>query len=258
MRVPNLQRATAVSFLAHVALLVIISIISHRPPTIKPIIYNVSIVQPEAPTKTRPAPAMPSPSQQAEEAGAVHRQRIVPKPPKPQNRQKVPPEKRPAPVPEKKGPSADELKEQKLRELQQQKEQQQQDDALREQKLREFEKQKALDAIRDQATARSRSADDSRKKAQYDQALAEYVSLIDQAIREHWVYPDIQGVRDLSATVNITVFPNGKVRINKFERPSGNRVFDRSILKAIKDTGAVQPPPFGELLEIGVRFIPDE
>jgi colicin import membrane protein len=256
MRVPSLQRVTAISFLTHVAILFIISVISYRPPTIKPIVYNVSIVQPDAPEK--PGRQAPSSPQQAKEAGAMNRQRIVPKSSKPQNRQKVSPKKRPAPAPEKTGPSAEEFKEQKLRELQQQKETQQKADALREQKLREFEKQKALDAIRDQATTRSKNAEDSRKKAQYDQALAEYASLIDNAIREHWVYPDIQGVRELYATVSITVFPSGKIRINKFERLSGNRVFDRSILKAIKDTGAVDPPPFGELLEIQVRFIPDE
>jgi outer membrane biosynthesis protein TonB len=82
-------------------------------------------------------------------------------------------------------------------------------------------------------------------------------NLIEESIREKWVFPDID-IRGLEAVISITVMRNGLIRINRFERPSGNELFDRSTLKAINRTGRVKPPPFGEELDIGIRFIPDE
>ncbi|NIT81663.1 MAG: hypothetical protein GWM98_07930 [Nitrospinaceae bacterium] len=248
-----MQRAATISLVAHVAVFLFIILLSRTPPTIKPVIYNVNIVTPEP---SKPERKAPPPRREVKKettaAAPLNRQRVAPKP---QNRQKVLPKKKTSPKPEPATPSAEEIKAQKLRELQ---EQRKRAEELKAEKLRELEEQKRLDAIRKEAAQKGLSAARASDKARHDKVLAEYAAKIQALITERWVYPDIASVKKLQASIVITVLSNGAVRIGKFEKPSGNNVFDRSCLKAINDVGAVPPPPFGEPREIVVRFIPDE
>jgi colicin import membrane protein len=86
--------------------------------------------------------------------------------------------------------------------------------------------------------------------------LDQYYRRIQDRILEVWVFPKID-MKSLEATISISVMPNGEVIINRFERPSGNRLFDRSALKAIHRASPLEPPPFGEGIEVGVNFIPE-
>ncbi|MEF9475716.1 MAG: cell envelope integrity protein TolA [Candidatus Mariimomonas ferrooxydans] len=78
-----------------------------------------------------------------------------------------------------------------------------------------------------------------------------YYSIISRKIWQQWVYPDIE-TSGLEVIVSIKIGKNGKVISLDIEKPSGNKLFDRSALKAISRASPLPPPP--EEMEIGVRF----
>ncbi len=81
---------------------------------------------------------------------------------------------------------------------------------------------------------------------------AYYIS-IQQRIRKHWAYPDA-GAENLIATVSFIIKRDGNIESLKVEEPSGNALFDRSIVNAISKSLPLPPPPFQ--MEIGIRFYP--
>lgn len=78
-----------------------------------------------------------------------------------------------------------------------------------------------------------------------------YYGIISRKIWQQWVYPDIK-TSGLEAVVSIKIGRNGKIILMEIEKPSGNKLFDRSALKAISRASPLPPPP--EEMEIGVRF----
>lgn len=81
----------------------------------------------------------------------------------------------------------------------------------------------------------------------------DYYSLIVQQIRQQWVFPE-RLERDLEAIVSIKISRDGSVTIERIEKSSGNKLFDRSVLMAINKASPL-PPPVKDI-EIGVRFRP--
>jgi len=257
MQLPTMQRAAAYSFVAHIVFLTFVVLLSSRAPKSKATFYTVKLVE-QSPKKTvsktaptsHTAKAAPKPEQ------PQNRQKVVPKPPQPEHRQKVVPKKEPTPAPKPApaAPSIEEMKAQRLKALQQKVRQEEQEAA---QKERDRQKQESLERIRKEAAARSAAEQDATNQAEYNKELGEYQTTVTYAIYEQWVYPDIVDVKQLHAEISITVQADGSIKINRFERPSGNRPFDRSCLKAIADAGTVPPPPFGKPIEFIVRFIPE-
>ncbi|MFO0754382.1 MAG: cell envelope integrity protein TolA [Thermodesulfovibrionales bacterium] len=83
---------------------------------------------------------------------------------------------------------------------------------------------------------------------------ADYSSLVANKIRQQWVYPETLD-RDLEAVISIRVAKDGSVTIDRLEKSSGNRLFDRSVMSAIaKASPLPAPPPGAEEME--VRFRP--
>lgn len=80
-----------------------------------------------------------------------------------------------------------------------------------------------------------------------------YGEKIGEEIRQYWAFPSI-GAEELEAVISITVHADGKIKINKVEKSSGNPIFDRSALNAINKASPVTPPPYE--MEIGFRFKP--
>ena len=64
------------------------------------------------------------------------------------------------------------------------------------------------------------------------------------------------GEKDLEAVISVFISKDGTIRVEKIEKPSGNRFFDRSALVALKNASPVTPPPDGAEMEIGIRFSP--
>lgn len=82
----------------------------------------------------------------------------------------------------------------------------------------------------------------------------DYYSLIVQQIRQQWVFPE-RLEKDLEAIVSIKISKDGKVSIERIEKSSGNKLFDRSVLMAINKASPLPPPPLTDM-EIGIRFRP--
>jgi len=88
-----------------------------------------------------------------------------------------------------------------------------------------------------------------------------YLNLLDEKVREAWVVPRalVDNREDLMVQVRIIIETNGDVSSIILERPSGNRLFDDSVLRAIQKASPLPVPP--EILregrdyyEVGFRF----
>lgn len=245
MRELSFQRATALSFFLHVAFLVLAVLLTRNASDRMPTIYTVRIVTPEAPRKAVSAP------KPKEVSRPENRQKVAPKqkadsPPEPAVR------KKPAPPPEEDFMALEREKAERLRALKAK-----QDEKLKEQKLEEIEERLRTEQVQKVAETRNLEARETLSQGERSKVLADYSERIQAKIREYWVFPDID-LQHPQAVVSVTVRSSGAIIINRFEKTSGNAVFDRSALKAISRAGRVEPPPFGRDLEIGLVFSPDE
>jgi colicin import membrane protein len=87
-----------------------------------------------------------------------------------------------------------------------------------------------------------------------DSLLAGYHALVKERIWNEWVYPSLGDREDLECIVTITIEKDGKVVVKGIDRSSGNRLFDRSALRAIEKASPLPPPPYR--MTIGLRFTP--
>ncbi|MBI5025390.1 MAG: cell envelope integrity protein TolA [Nitrospirae bacterium] len=78
-----------------------------------------------------------------------------------------------------------------------------------------------------------------------------YYSLITEKIWQQWVYPE-SGKSNLETIVTIRIGVDGKIISRRIEKPSGDPLFDRSVMNAISKSSPLPPPP--REIEIGVRF----
>lgn len=80
-----------------------------------------------------------------------------------------------------------------------------------------------------------------------------YVDRVAGEIHDEWQWPDYMK-KDLEAVISIRIQRDGTISQMKFEKKSGDRLFDRSVAQAIAKASPVTPPPYE--MEIGVRFYP--
>ena len=80
-----------------------------------------------------------------------------------------------------------------------------------------------------------------------------YADRIKAEIHKQWSYPDSIG-RSLEAIIDIKILKDGTIRVQEIEKKSGDRIFDKSVLKAIELASPVTPPPYE--MEFGIRFTP--
>ncbi|MBW1722727.1 MAG: TonB family protein [Deltaproteobacteria bacterium] len=72
-----------------------------------------------------------------------------------------------------------------------------------------------------------------------------YEMEVETLIKSHWAYPvALEESRTLEATIVLRVKADGTVLDTKFLKPSGNHIFDQSVLKAIERSEPL--PPFPE------------
>jgi|Deesub1362A_J573_1020465.scaffolds.fasta_scaffold00074_62 colicin import membrane protein len=83
--------------------------------------------------------------------------------------------------------------------------------------------------------------------------LAEYYQRLKERIWQNWYWPS-QAEGQLEAVVVVEVLKDGTLKIKGFERRSGNALFDRSAVRAIRRASPVEPPPVG--MEVGLVFRP--
>jgi len=84
-----------------------------------------------------------------------------------------------------------------------------------------------------------------------------YYMTVFNKIQSAWVLPHYDEQTNLSAIVEITVRPDGRIVTIQFEQKSGNAEFDRSVMRAIQKANPLPPlpPDIKEpLLTLGIRF----
>ena len=80
-----------------------------------------------------------------------------------------------------------------------------------------------------------------------------YIDKIAGQIHAQWIWPDY-GDKKFEAVVSVKIHKDGTLSDVKFEKKSGDRFFDRSVLLAIQKASPVTPPSYE--MEIGIRFYP--
>lgn len=105
------------------------------------------------------------------------------------------------------------------------------------------------------------SAQASAGGAQVGLARRLYYTEVWNAIRSNWALPDFLKEKKLEAVLVVTVRRDGKILDAKFEKRSGNALFDESAERAVKKADPL--PPFPAIYsppqeQIGVRFRPED
>ena len=83
----------------------------------------------------------------------------------------------------------------------------------------------------------------------------DYYSRVIDEIRQQWVWTSgDSGRRNIEAVVSIRILRDGTAIIQRWEKKSGDLLFDKSALRALAKASPLTPPPYE--MEIGVRFYP--
>jgi outer membrane biosynthesis protein TonB len=80
-----------------------------------------------------------------------------------------------------------------------------------------------------------------------------YIAKISAEIWNAWGFPG-ERKKGLEAVVSVTIRRDGTIKINDFEKRSGDPLFDKSVLKALTYASPVTRPE--DEMEIGIRFKP--
>ncbi len=83
---------------------------------------------------------------------------------------------------------------------------------------------------------------------------ATYIGKVSEEIWSKWGLPDYIVDKDLEAIISVKIGRDGTLRVQKVEKSSGNRFFDRYALQTIAEASPVSPPPYE--MEIGIKFYP--
>jgi len=72
-----------------------------------------------------------------------------------------------------------------------------------------------------------------------------YYQLVRERIEENWILPDIvdRSRRNLKLTVCLRIGRDGRIIESWIDESSGLNYFDQSLLRAVKKTGSLPPPP---------------
>lgn len=123
-------------------------------------------------------------------------------------------------------------------------------------RLQELEAKKRLEGIR-QTAAFKADTEVKSGSPKAEQLIKGYNDKVGAILRNAWVFPEMNQMKNLSAVITVLIQPDGRITATRFERTSGNPIFDRSALRAIAKVKYVDPPPYGAPLEIGVIFSPE-
>lgn len=232
----NLNKATTVSLLMHIAFIALIFLASTFKPSVIPKIYTVSIITPAAPAVSASPTASKAKAKPAYKKKTIDTKAMA-------QRKKAFRERR-------------YIKDKIVNLKKQQSEQKHKLNSLERIRQR-IESENRLERIRDRAITTGHATDRQGKAVRKGVVLNEYYAKIIDQIYDEWIFPDMK-VQDMSCTIAITIMRDGRVIFNRFERFSGSELFDRSAMRAIYRASPVAPPPFGKKLELGVNFIPNE
>ena len=81
----------------------------------------------------------------------------------------------------------------------------------------------------------------------YQQSLA-------SRIKPYWEYAGRADRKNPTAVVTISIAKDGSIIDAALAQSSGDAAFDGSVIKAVKDTGKVEPPPTPNLMKVNITF----
>ena len=87
--------------------------------------------------------------------------------------------------------------------------------------------------------------------------VGSYMQSLVSRIKPNWEYAGRADRRNPTATVAINIAKDGTILEVELVQPSGDAAFDGSVLKAVHDTGKVEPPPTPDLMRVRVPFAYD-
>ena len=131
---------------------------------------------------------------------------------------------------------------------------------------REEQLEKALERIKKKVKQRESSPKETAPAPGGGGTMGEkniYFSAVRNRVMQSWVIPEnlIEDVYSLEAIVTFTIYPDGHISGVNLEESSGDRYFDESALRAIRQAAPFPPFPPDirkKAIEIGIRFRPEE
>lgn len=122
-------------------------------------------------------------------------------------------------------------------------------------KLEEIVKLRNIISLKGSATSGEESVGVSQPSEGKDEGavISSYIKKIGEEIRQQWVFPEFSD-KKLEAIIAVTIKKDGTIMIRNAEKKSGDPLFDRSVLNAIRKASPVSQPPYE--MEIGLRFTP--
>lgn len=122
-------------------------------------------------------------------------------------------------------------------------------------RIRKIVELRKVISLKASASGPSEKTNASGSEALRGDIFDNYYRTITQEIWRHWIYPDMHREnKDIEAIISIRILKDGTAVVQRFEKSSGNPLFDRSALKALAKASPLAPPPHE--MEIGVRFYP--
>ncbi|MBF0417535.1 MAG: TonB C-terminal domain-containing protein, partial [Magnetococcales bacterium] len=91
-------------------------------------------------------------------------------------------------------------------------------------------------------------------------AISRWQHGVTNKVRDNWRKPSgLRGEAALEVIVVVQVGPDGSLVNPRVSHPSGNAIYDESVMRAISRTVSVDPPPQGcqECRELEIRFRPE-
>ncbi len=82
---------------------------------------------------------------------------------------------------------------------------------------------------------------------------SKYISTIANKIHQQWSWPNNTD-KHLETIITVKIHADGTLTIAKFEKLSGNKLFDKTAIRTIEKASPVEPPLCET--EIGIRFQP--
>ncbi len=84
--------------------------------------------------------------------------------------------------------------------------------------------------------------------------VGSYMQSLVSRIKPHWEYGGRADRRNPTAMVHISIARDGTILEAAISQSSGDAAFDGSVLKAVRDTIRVEPPPTPDLRQVQVPF----
>ncbi len=108
----------------------------------------------------------------------------------------------------------------------------------------------------------TKQAASSRVQGNLSAIERQYYTVLTARLQALWTLPEYKNLdASLSAKVVITIRKNGEIADHFFEKKSGDRIFDRFVMKTLSDVGNLPPIPPAlkkQRLEIGLIFSPGQ